>query len=71
MSLAKTLPSYDWLAEAGIVPSLTATYTLEEISAVLEAKHGGGVNVNCAKGGVLDELWCVPESGDRRCARPA
>jgi hypothetical protein len=53
----KALPSYDWLAEAGIVPSVDKTYTLAEITSVLEAKHGGGVNVNCGKGGVLSELW--------------
>lgn len=53
----KALPAYDWLAEAGIVPSIEKTYTLAEITQALEAKHGGGVNVNCGKNGVLNELW--------------
>ncbi|CED84786.1 Ribonuclease, T2 family [Phaffia rhodozyma] len=53
----QTLPSYDWLAAAGIVPSLDKTYTLAEITQVLETQHGGGVNVQCTSANELDELW--------------
>ncbi|KAI3329062.1 ribonuclease T2 [Xylariaceae sp. AK1471] len=56
VSLFKTLPSYDWLAAAGIVPSITATYTLAAIQAALTAHHGHNVVVGCS-GQNLNELW--------------
>ncbi|KAH8126179.1 ribonuclease T2 [Trichoderma asperellum] len=57
VSLFQTLPSYDWLAAAGIVPSKTATYTLAAIQAALTAHHGHNVIINCNSNGELDELW--------------
>ncbi len=57
VGLFKTLPSYEWLAAAGIVPSADATYTLAAIQAALTAKHGHSVVVNCNSKGELDELW--------------
>ncbi|PKS05386.1 hypothetical protein jhhlp_008761 [Lomentospora prolificans] len=56
VKLFKTLPSYAWLAEAGIVPSETNTYTLAEIQAALRAHHGHDVIINC-NNGELNELW--------------
>lgn len=56
VSLFQSLPSYDWLAAAGIVPSTTATYTLAAIQAALTAHHGHNVVINCANG-ALNELW--------------
>lgn len=56
VKLFKTLPSYKWLEDAGIVPSTTATYTLAQINDALKAHHGHDVIVNC-KSGELDELW--------------
>lgn len=56
VKLFKTLPSYDWLAKAGIVPSDTKTYTLAEIQAALTAHHGHNVIINCS-GNKLNELW--------------
>lgn len=56
VSLFKGLPSYDWLEQAGIVPSVTATYTFAQIQAALSAKFGGGININC-DGNVFNELW--------------
>ncbi|KAM0276706.1 hypothetical protein ACHAQH_006474 [Verticillium albo-atrum] len=53
----KTLPSYNWLKSAGIVPSETVTYTLDQIQAVLTAHHGHNVIVNCNKNKELNELW--------------
>lgn len=53
----KDLPSYDWLAEAGIVPSTTEEYTLAEIQDVLTAKHGENVIINCNRNNEIDELW--------------
>lgn len=52
----KGLPSYDWLAEAGIVPSSTKTYTAAAIQAALRAHHGYDVIINC-RNGELDEIW--------------
>lgn len=52
----KSLPSYDWLAAAGIVPSATATYTLAAIQAALKVHHGHDVIINCS-GNKLNELW--------------
>jgi len=57
VSLFKTLPTYDWLADAGIVPSTSKTYTLAAIQTVLKAHHGGhDVVIRCSSG-VLNELW--------------
>ncbi|KAK7981733.1 ribonuclease T2-like protein [Apiospora saccharicola] len=56
VSLFKDLPSHEWLSAAGIVPSTSATYTLEQIQAALSAKHGKPVVVNC-KNKELNELW--------------
>lgn len=56
VSVFKTLPSYTWLAQAGIVPSTTKTYTLSAIQAALSSHHGHNVVINC-KSGALNELW--------------
>ncbi|KAI9172611.1 Ribonuclease T2-like protein [Paramyrothecium foliicola] len=53
----KSLPSYEWLAEAGIVPSATETYTLAAIQAALTAHHGQNVVINCNRNKELNELW--------------
>ncbi|KAI6779192.1 uncharacterized protein J7T54_000338 [Emericellopsis cladophorae] len=55
--LFKTLPSYNWLAEAGILPSLTATYTLAQIQEALTAQHGHNVIINCNNNNEINELW--------------
>lgn len=57
VSLFKTLPSYSWLAAAGIVPSSTKTYTLAAIQSALTAKFGFAVTINCNSQKELDELW--------------
>lgn len=56
VKLFKQLPSYDWLAEAGIVPSFTTTYTAADIQAAIRAHHGYDVIINC-RNGELDEMW--------------
>ena len=54
----KTLPSYDWLADAGIVPSTTVTYTAQQFQDALSAHHGGNqVYLGCTSSGEIDELW--------------
>jgi len=52
----KTLGSYESLAAAGILPSLTQTYTLDQMQKALTAAHGFEVNVNC-DGSVFEEIW--------------
>ncbi|KAH6620881.1 ribonuclease T2-like protein [Chaetomium sp. MPI-SDFR-AT-0129] len=56
VALFQGLPSYSWLADAGIVPSTTATYTLSAIQAALTGKFGFAVTINC-NSGELNELW--------------
>jgi ribonuclease T2 len=57
VSQFKKLPTYDWLKAAGIVPSLTATYTLEQLQAVAIKRHGFPITWGCSSAGVLDEAW--------------
>lgn len=40
VSLFKSLPTYDWLSAAGIVPSTSTTYTLAQLQAVANARFG-------------------------------
>jgi ribonuclease T2 len=56
VALHKTLPSYTWLEEAGIVPSSSTTYTLAAIQAAIKKHHGFEVIVNC-RSGELNEFW--------------
>ena len=57
VSLFKTLHSYTWLANAGIVPSSTATYTSAQILAALKAPRGVSAVIQCANTNQLDEIW--------------
>jgi len=57
VSLFQTLPSYSWLAAAGIVPSTTQTYTLSAIQSALTSHFGFAVTINCNSKKELDELW--------------
>lgn len=52
----ETLPSYKFLAEAGIVPSHTETYTLADIEDALVKGHKSIVTVRC-HGHSLNEIW--------------
>jgi len=52
----KTLPTFDWLAEAGIVPSRTASYTLAQLQDVAKAKFGHEIMWGCQRGW-LNEAW--------------
>ncbi|OCL06839.1 ribonuclease T2, partial [Glonium stellatum] len=57
VDLFKTLPSYDWLSAAGIVPSTSATYTSAQIQSALGANRGGlAVTLGCSSD-ALDEIW--------------
>ncbi|KAH8765832.1 ribonuclease-like protein T2, partial [Hyaloscypha finlandica] len=56
VDLFKTLDSYTALANAGIVPSSSATYTSAQIKAALKSAYGFDVTIQCASG-ALDEIW--------------
>ncbi|KZZ91748.1 Ribonuclease Trv [Moelleriella libera RCEF 2490] len=56
VELFRRLPTYQWLAEAGITPSNTKTYSLSQIQRVLTRRHGAEVTLNC-KGKALKEVW--------------
>jgi ribonuclease T2 len=57
VSLFKSLPSYKWLSDAGIVPSTSVTYTTAQIQAALSKNHGGqNVYLGC-RSGALNEIW--------------
>jgi ribonuclease T2 len=56
VSLFQGLPSYQWLAAAGITPSTTATYTAAAIQSALQSNFGQQVTINCASG-ALNEIW--------------
>ena len=47
VDLFKNLPTYDWLAAAGITPSSTATYTRKEIVSALRARYSATVGLEC------------------------
>lgn len=50
------LTHVQYLADAGIVPSHSKTYALEEIEGALEKAHGAPVTVHCRHGS-LNEIW--------------
>lgn len=56
VSLFKDLPTHEWLADAGIVPSNTATYSKASILSALKAKTGQEPYLGC-KSGALNEVW--------------
>ncbi|KXG48873.1 uncharacterized protein PGRI_027430 [Penicillium griseofulvum] len=52
----RELPTYEFLASAGITPSQTQTYALADIEAALEQAHGNPVTIRC-RGGAINEIW--------------
>jgi len=56
VDLFKTLDSYQFLADAGIVPSTSQTYTSDEIIAALAVPRGVNATIACSNG-ALDEIW--------------
>ena len=56
VAVYQQLPTYTWLADAGILPSTTRTYTLAEIQTALRLRHGADVSLGC-KGAKFDEVW--------------
>lgn len=56
VALFKTLPTYDTLAAAGVLPSRSRTWTKEEIHTPLKKMHSAGVTLRC-RGKMLTEVW--------------
>ena len=57
MNLYSKLPTYDWLAEAGIVPTNDKTYTKDEIISALKSKSGAEPYIGCNSDNAIDEVW--------------
>lgn len=57
VDLFKTLPSYDWLSQAGITPSSSKSYDTDDVQTALSQKHGAPVTIQCTDDGALDEIW--------------
>lgn len=56
VELFKALPTYEWLADADILPSESKTYRLDAVQAALQEQHGAEVTLGC-KGQRLNEVW--------------
>jgi len=57
VNLFQSLPSYQWLSEAGITPSSSATYTSSQIQdALSKNRDGHQVYLGC-QSGALTEIW--------------
>ncbi|TID16474.1 ribonuclease T2 [Venturia nashicola] len=56
VDLYKSLPSFDWLAQANITPSAEKTYELRDIEAALKTPRGVSAVVGCQRG-ELREIW--------------
>jgi len=56
VGLFKDLPTFDWLAAAGITPSSTATYSRNQIVRALRARYGFTVGLEC-KSKALKEVY--------------
>ncbi|KAF7714924.1 Uncharacterized protein PECH_007832 [Penicillium ucsense] len=56
VEIFKQVPSYEFLAANGILPSYTQRYALTDIESALESGHGAPVTVHCRQG-ALSEIW--------------
>ncbi|KAL6808066.1 ribonuclease T2 [Trichoderma sp. SZMC 28013] len=56
VSLFKTLPTYQWLADAGITPDGSKSYALEDIQSALSKQHGADVTLSC-EGKSLNQVY--------------
>ncbi|KAF9055930.1 ribonuclease T2 [Panaeolus papilionaceus] len=57
VGLFKTLPTYDWLAAAGILPTTTQTFTLSQLTSALRASAGVIPALDCTSGSVNQISW--------------
>lgn len=57
VELYEELPTYEWLAENGIVPSNDQLYSKKQIEDTLSARFGQPVFIKCNKYHALQEVW--------------
>lgn len=57
VNLFEKLPTYEWLAGNGIVPSEDQTYTKQQIEDTLRAHFGQPVYISCNRFNALQEIW--------------
>ncbi|KAM5536034.1 hypothetical protein V8D89_010292 [Ganoderma adspersum] len=57
VKLFKTLPTYEWLAAAGITPSSSKTYTLSALTSALKAASGVTPALNCQSSSLNAIEW--------------
>ncbi|PPR01915.1 hypothetical protein CVT24_001254 [Panaeolus cyanescens] len=55
--LFKTLPTYDWLATAGITPTTSKTFTLSQLTSALKASAGVTPALDCTSGSLNQISW--------------
>ncbi|RCK64769.1 Ribonuclease T2-like 1-A [Candida viswanathii] len=56
-NLWSQVPTYQWLSDAGITPSTTATYTKDQIQNALKGKFGKNVYFKCDSNNAINEVW--------------
>lgn len=57
VNLFKTLPTFQWLANNGIVPSTEQTYSKKQVEDTLRAQFSQPVFIKCNKYSALQEVW--------------
>lgn len=57
VELFEELPTYEWLAANGIVPSNEQTYTKQQIEDTLSARFGQPVFIKCNRYHAIQEVW--------------
>jgi len=58
VNLFQTLPTYTWLANAGILPDSSTTYTLSQLSGALTSASGGFTPaLYCSSGSLYQIYW--------------
>ena len=53
----QTLPTYDWLAQAGITPDSSTTYTLSELTSALKSASGVTPALDCNGKSINQISW--------------
>ncbi|TCD64320.1 ribonuclease T2-like [Steccherinum ochraceum] len=57
VKLFKTLPTYDWLAKAGITPSTSQTFTLATLTSALKSASGVTPSLDCDGKNINQISW--------------
>ncbi|CAK9441565.1 uncharacterized protein LODBEIA_P54330 [Lodderomyces beijingensis] len=56
-NLYESLPTYQWLVNAGITPSNSKTYTYDQIQQALSSNFGQDVYFKCDSNNAINEIW--------------